>query len=135
MSREELRQKLKAVRQKSLWPTTESFAFQVGLSPGGYRKLEEGTRLPSSETLTNIMERARFTPEERTELWRLWNQAKGDEVGVVVADPKPPIDRARMASRLLSEVVYVLRQEGINLNEKTERVLFNRIQMLLSAAE
>jgi transcriptional regulator with XRE-family HTH domain len=125
---------LKRLRKQSLWPDVASFADQVGMSLGGYKKYEDGDRLPSYEKLQQIFNRARYREEERAELTRLWNQAKGDQVGVSIVE-RPKVGAAKLTARIVSETVYILKQAGIKLDPKTERVIFSRVQMILSATE
>jgi transcriptional regulator with XRE-family HTH domain len=133
-ARDQFRLALRELRKRSLWPDVGAFADQVGLSLGGYKKYEEGHRLPSNEVLNQIFVRARFQEQERLEIYKLWNLAKGEQAGVTIVE-RPKIEADKLTARVVSEATYILKQRGFKLDEKTERILFNRIRMLLSATE
>jgi len=123
---------LQNVRERSRWPTVVDFARQVGHSPGGIKKYERGDRLPSKEDLDAIIRFSNLTAEEGRKLEELWNQAKAEQVGVVVEKPSV-VDPDELAVRVHAEVLYVLKQEGIRTSEKTARVLASRIRMITKA--
>lgn len=126
--------KLAALRQQSRWPDQEDFANQVGLSLGGYRKYETGERIPSLEVMQQIFERANVYPKIAEEVLSLRNDAKALQVGL-----KPhfgqtsAIDSDALAKRIKSEVVFVLKQAGIDMKDGTKGVVEKRIAMILKS--
>ena len=123
---------LESVRSTSTWPTIADFARQVGLSHSGFKKYERGDRLPSKEALEKIIHRGMLGEPTAQMLYKLWNQTRAEQVGVVVEEPVGT-NSDTFAARVHSEVLYVLKQEGIQIKHKTTQVLAARIRMITSA--
>jgi transcriptional regulator with XRE-family HTH domain len=132
MPSQEFNNLLREVRISSRWPEIPDFANRVGISFGGYRKYESGERLPSWEALNRIITNGLIEEATAAELRNLWTQAKAYQAGLegsVVE--KKSVDADKLAAHIQSEVVYVLKQDGIHPLERTKKVLLNRIQLLL----
>lgn len=126
--------KLAAMRQQSRWPDQEDFASRVGLSMGGYRKYETGERIPSLEALQQIFEMANVDPRTADEVLKLRNDAKAAQVGI--KSPfglTPAVDSEALSKRIRSEIIFVLKQAGIEVRDTTKGVMEKRIAMILKS--
>jgi transcriptional regulator with XRE-family HTH domain len=129
-----LHKRLAALREQSRWSDQDGFAAQVGLSPGGYRKIETGQRIPSLAVLEQIIERASIDQKVAMELIDLWNDAKAKQAGLVGPVCRTQaVDYDALAKRVRSEVVFVLKQAGVDVKEQTKGVLEKRITMILKS--
>lgn len=127
--------KLASMRQTSRWPDQEEFAYQVGLSYGGYKKYETGERIPSVEVLTQICEKLRPNEDDAEELWRLRDDAKAKQVGI----SRPfglgsAVNVDELAGRIQKEATYILKQAGLKVPSPTQKVLAKRILIILKNA-
>jgi transcriptional regulator with XRE-family HTH domain len=125
---------LAKLRQASRWPDQEDFSCQVGLSLGGYRKYETGERIPSMAALQQIYQRAKVDPLLAEELLHLRNEAKALQAGLPTNSQTPSVDSDALAKRIRSEVVFVLKQVGIEVKDNTKGVVEKRIAMILKSA-
>lgn len=130
---------LETVRKMSRWPELPDFAHQVEISLGGYKKYENGTRIPSPKMLERIIERGQVVPSHANKLRELRDDAKVSQVGMSlearkIAGQSFNADPDKLTERLVSEAIYVLKQSGVKPTEKTQRVLKKRFAMILKAA-
>lgn len=127
-----IHQRLASLRMQSRWPDQEDFANQVGLSLGGYRKYETGERIPSLNVLQQIVAQANLDQKTAAELLNLRNDAKAIQVGLAGSVSQTQVvDCEALAKRIRSEVVYVLKQAGVEVKEATKGVMEKRISMIL----
>jgi len=111
MASHEFHELLESVRKASRWPELPDFANQVGASLGGYKKYENGTRIPSPEMLEKVIERGQVPEEHAVKLRELRDEAKAAQVGMSLgagakkmlsqqfnADPDKLTDRQDCAS-------------------------------------
>ena len=141
MASHEFHELLESVRKASRWPELPDFANQVGASLGGYKKYENGTRIPSPEMLEKVIERGQVPEEHAVKLRELRDEAKAAQVGMSLgAGAKKMLsqqfnaDPDKLTDRLVSEALYVLKQDGVKTTEKNRRVLKKRFAMILKAA-
>jgi transcriptional regulator with XRE-family HTH domain len=126
--------RLRELRKCSRWPTTDNFSYQVGLSPSGYKKYESGDRLPTPESLSKLTDQIRASPELRHELFTLRNSAKAGQMGLTSsAFLAPRVDLEILAERIQSEVFYSLKQAGVGVEKHIQRVVKNRVALILKA--
>ena len=129
-----LHKRLVAIREQSRWPDQEDFSRQVGLSVGGYRKYETGTRIPSLEVLQRIIERVGVDQKDATDLLNLRNDAKATQIGIVGSICQThAADCEALAKRIRTETIYVLKQAGIDVKEPTRAVMEKRVAMILKS--
>jgi len=129
---------LKATREASRWPEITDFAIQAQVSRGGYRKYESGERLPSVEMLEQIILNTQIPGKVADRLRELRDGERIDQVDLSLGQPPPPAqtvptDAARLADRLHSEILYVLKQSGIRPDTRTKQVMKKRIAIILTA--
>jgi transcriptional regulator with XRE-family HTH domain len=122
------------LRLNSRWPRLDEFARQIALSRSSYEKYEAGERLPSLKTLHQIAVSLGLSPKVEADLVNLRNDAKADQMGLTgsICQTKA-IDCDALTKRIRSEVVFVLKQEGVEIKERACRVLENRITMILKS--
>jgi len=126
--------RLASFRSESRWPDQEDFADHVGLSLGGYRKYETGERIPSLEVLQQIFERTRTNPKTAAEILNLRNDAKAAQVGLKMPfGLTSAVDSNALAKRIRSEIIFVLKQAGIEVRDSTKGVMEKRITMILKS--
>jgi transcriptional regulator with XRE-family HTH domain len=118
------------LRVRSRWPDQEEFAYQMGLSLGGYRKYETGERIPSQEVMQQIIGKTGISKLAAEALLSMRNEAKAAQVGVSLCQTQA-VDCEALAKRVRSEIVYVLKQAGIEVKEGTKGVVEKRIAMIL----
>lgn len=123
---------LAGLRARSRWPDQEEFAYQMGLSLGGYRKYETGERLPSLVVLQQILERTGVSQLAADALIQLRNEAKAQQVGIPSCQTQA-VDCDALAKRIRTELVFVLKQTGVDVNEATKGVLEKRVAMILKS--
>lgn len=128
-----LHARLAELRAASRWPDQEGFALQCGLSPGGYKKIETGERLPSRAVLLRICFNGGFSEAVERELMQLLNEAKAQQVGIPTCRTQA-VDCDALAKRIRTELVFVLKQTGIDVNEATKGVLEKRVAMILKSS-
>ena len=126
--------KLASWRQRSRWPEQEDFADQTGLSVGGYKKYESGERIPSLEALHQILTRTQADIKTATDLTASRNDAKAAQVGLKMPfGLTPTVDSGALSKRIRSEVIFVLKQAGIEVRDSTKGVMEKRISMILKS--
>lgn len=124
--------KLAGMRQNSKWPDQEEFAHQVGLSYGGYVKYENGTRIPSVEALKQICDKAGWSAVEVEVITELRDEAKAKQVGIDRPfGLGPTVDSDAVAKKIQNEVAYILKQDGVVVPNKTQKVIEKRIVLIL----
>jgi len=123
---------LAGLRVRSRWPDQEEFAYQVGLSEGGYRKYETGERIPSLAVLKLILEKTGVSKLAADTLIQLRNEAKAQQVGIPSCQT-PAVDCDALAKRIRTETVFVLKQAGIEVKEPVRAVMEKRIAMILKS--
>lgn len=130
----EFHSELAKLRSTSRWPDQEEFSFQVGMSLGGYRKLETGERIPTTETLQKILEKVGVARPAAARLMGLRDDAKASQVGIKrpLGDLQA-IDSGGLAKRVASEVVFVLKQSGVVVEANVKGVMERRIVMILKS--
>ena len=127
--------KLAGLRQTSRWPDQEEFAYQVGLSYGGYKKYESGERIPSAEVLEKICLTLKLNEADAEELWAQRDDAKAKQVGI----SRPfgqgtTVDVDELAKRVQKEVTYILKQAGLKVLPPTQKVMQKRVTIILKNA-
>ena len=139
MAQTEFRELLAAARKASRWPEVPDFVNQVGISSGGYKKYENGSRIPSTEMLEQLIDRAHISDEAATKLRETRDAEKAAQMGLSL-DAKKMVaqvfnaDPEKLTERLVSEALYVLKQDGVKTTEKNKRVLKKRFSMILKNA-
>jgi len=127
--------KLTELRQRSRWPDQDDFADAAGLSYGGYKKYENGTRIPSADVLQTICLVLKLNEADAEELWSLRDDAKAKQVGI--SRPfglGPSVDSEALAKKIQNEVTYILKQDGLVVPTRLSSVLEKRIGMILKSA-
>lgn len=125
---------LAKLRASSRWPDMEEFSFQVGMSFGGYRKIETGQRIPPPETLQRILDKVGASPATVAQMTLLRDDAKASQVGIKSPLGAPrTIDVEELAKRISGEVVFVLKQSGGLVENSVRRVMEKRIVMILNS--
>lgn len=119
------------LRARSRWPDMTDFVQQVGLSEGGYRKYENGQRIPSQEVLNQIIEKTGVSKLSAEALMSMRNEAKAQQVGIPCQTQV--VDCDALAKRIKTETVYVLVQSGVEVKENTKVVMEKRIAMILKS--
>jgi transcriptional regulator with XRE-family HTH domain len=130
-----LQEALLELRLASHWHTREEFSRQVGLSLYTYRGNEHGKCIPSRASLKKIIRRLKLQGPREAELWELWGKATLEKAGVALSEKySGSVDLDALAQKILTEVSYALKQEGVTLRRSTERVVRNRVAMILKSA-
>jgi len=130
----DFRKALIKLRSASQWHTPQEFSYQVGLYFKSYKRIEEGGELPAKSTLERIFARLRPSKEVEAKIWELWARARLERDGVYLPEPFPcESDLDDVSEKIKSEVIYILKQEGVYLRKTAEKVIRNRIAMILKS--
>jgi uncharacterized protein (UPF0254 family) len=122
------------IRRASRWPDQEEFAYQLGMSVGGYQKYETGGRLPSLSRLREILKLANPTESVATQILDKWNDVKAERVGVMVPFSRTHgVDSSVLAKRISTEVSFVLKQAGQDASSSVKSTIEKRVLMILKS--
>lgn len=130
-----LHKRLVELRTTSSWHTQEEFSHQIGLELRTYKAVESGRFIPSKKAMQRLLMRLRLREETQVEIWELWGRAKLEREGVTLPESYTrAADLDALAKKIQSEVSYALKQDGVLVRDTTERVIRNRISMILKSA-
>jgi len=112
---------LKRARAGSRYSHPDDFARIVSLSKGGYAKMENGSRIPSMETLAQIIDRGGLARHDAEELVTAWRKARAFQAGI----PTPPgdIDVSKVLIQMSKELTIVLRKQAPEMSEARAKVV------------
>jgi transcriptional regulator with XRE-family HTH domain len=138
MTTTEFGELLRSTRESSRWPELPDFAEHAKVSMGGYRKYENGERIPSPQMLEQIIANNQVSLGVADRLRAMRDDLQINKMQLSMGQPPSalpatPADVDKLARRIHSEVLYVLKQAGIQPNQKTQRVLKKRISLILNA--
>lgn len=121
---------LKKARMESRYPHVRDFADRVGLSYGGYKKMESGERIPEADTLETIIRLGELSTEwsETLRALRMQTHAKRSGLPAIKA-----VDVDQLVSRLETEFI-VLVKPHVNDVRKLASLFNNRAAVILKAA-
>ena len=118
---------VKSIRERSPHRDLRSFAEQAGISYEGLRKIEIGERIPSTDTVEQIIQSVEISEEVAQEMRVLRDIAHAEREGLVnkgVTDEKI----SEMAGACQSAVVDFLGEFEMGLEEADQEDLLERIQ-------
>jgi hypothetical protein len=126
---------LKKARETSLYPHHEDMAQALNLSGSGYRKMEDGSRLPSFQVVTDMMSHGFFPPKVSEELMEAWRRAKAVQAGIPT--PAGPVDVHKTVDQLGRELLVVLRRyapSAIQNHQQVAKTFKKRAEIILRTA-
>lgn len=114
---------IKEFRKASNYRGPISFAQQAGISKEGLRKIENGERLPTRETLTKLLEAGEVPKRKRMELHQIRDRAQAKRDGLDVPNYANDSDLADLAGAAINIFSKYLGDYDMEIPDGDQRFL------------
>lgn len=111
-------QQLRALRERSPFPLASDFAERAGIALRSLQYAEADEVLPRRPTLEKVLSVVGATPDEAQHLRRLRDRCQAERDGIETRRVDT-LAAARLADRLVTEVVWTLRHRRLSQRERS----------------